>query len=261
MTKDDIAKTLGIIGVGHFAGFLVEGFRNVCPDMRVVLSPRNKEQAEKLASDYNCDIAISNQQVSDEADIIIVCVRPNVFENIIKEINFKSHQSVISVASGISIEMISELVSPATAIRALPISSAAINQSPILMMPNNSDIKPFLEILGKVYVMENEKEFTTAAAYSALYGWVFRLMDEAANWGAENGLQKEKALEIICDAFDSVPAMSNKEAPKPLDVIVESLATKGGITELGLNVIDDQHGFDAWKDALEAVYKKLSNTD
>ena len=259
MTKQDMAKTLGFIGVGHFAGFLVEGFRNVYPDMRIVLSPRNKEQAEKLASNFNCEIATSNQQVSDEADIIIVSVRPNVFKNIVKDIKFKSHQTVISVASGISIEMVSDLVSPANAIRALPISSAAINQSPILMMPNNSDIKSFLEILGKVYVIECEEEFTAAAAYSAFYGWGFRLMDEAANWGAENGLEKEKALEIIRDVFGSVPAMSEKEAHKPLDVIVESLATKGGITELGLNVIDQQHGFDAWKDALEAVHKKLSN--
>ncbi len=256
-----MTRSLGFIGVGHFAGFLIEGFRNKCTDMEIILSPRNKEQAEKLAGNFNCKIADSNQQVAEEADIVIVSVRPNIFEDVVSELNFNETQTVISVASGVSIDLIAELVAPAKAIRALPISSAAINQSPTLMIPDNDEVREFLEQLGKVYVMENEDQFTSAAAYSALYGWGFKLMDEVANWGAQNGLSKEQSLELLRDVMSGVAAMSEKDAHIPMDKIVESLATKGGITELGLNVIDDSQGFEAWHAALNAVHRRLSGKD
>ena len=252
---------LGFVGVGHFAGFLMEGFKNKCPDMEIILSPRNKDMALKLADRFGCEIAETNQQVADEADIVIISVRPNIFEDVVSDLNFSENQCVISVASGISIDLITEIVAPAKAIRALPISSAAINQSPTLMIPDDHEIRPFLENLGKVYVMENEDQFTSAAAYSALYGWGFRLLDEAADWGAKNGLQKNEALEILCDVMTGVSAMTEKDSHIPMEKIVESLATKGGITELGLNVMDQKNGFEAWHDALDAVHKRLSGKE
>lgn len=261
MTKIDLIKKIGFIGVGHFASFLVEGIRNKCPEMRIVLSPRNNEKSAYLSAKYNCYIAENNQQVSDESDIVIISVKPHDFADIVADINFRKQQTVISVAASLSINSISKLVAPAKAIRSLPISSAAINKSPTLMIPDDQDAKLFLELFGKVYVMDNEKQFTTAASYSAFYGWIFRIMNEAANWGEENGLEKENALEIIREVLSNVSEMSKKDAHIPLENIVESLATKGGITEQGLNIIEGKKGFDVWREALNSVHLRLSDMD
>ena len=55
----------------------------------------------------------------------------------------------------------------------------------------------------------------------------------------------------------SIQAMSTLEAYKPLTEILETLATEGGITELGLNIFNNKAGFEVWHVALDAVHKRL----
>ncbi len=252
---------LGIIGVGHFAGFLVEGFRNKYPDLEITLSPRGAEMSKLLAQKFDCTVAKDNQNVVDQSDIIIISVRPDLFEDVTGKINFKEDQITISVASGIMLEDIKKAVAPSKGVRALAISSAAINKSPVYLYPNVPDIKDFLAALGTVHVMENEEQFTAAAAYTALYGWGFKLLDEAANWGAENGLEKEQALTLMREVIGGVADMAERDADIPMDKLVEGLATKGGITELGLSVLNDHDGFEAWHHALDEVHKRLKGKD
>lgn len=253
--------SLGIVGVGHFASFLVEGFRNKCLDIDITLSPRGKKMAETVSQKFNCSIAQSNQEVVDQSDTVIISVRPEMFNDVVSALQFKENQTAISVVSGVKHETIKKLVAPAKGVRALAISSAAINRSPTFMFPDDLEVEEFLSALGPVHIMDNEAKFTAAAAYTALYGWGFKLLDEGAIWGANNGLEKDDALTLMREVIGSVVAMAERDVQKPMDKILESLATKGGITELGFGVLQEQNAFEAWHSALDAVHKRLKENN
>ena len=51
-------ERIGIIGVGHLAGYLVEGLRRASSDIEIVLSPRNAERSVSVCMS------------------VLVCVRP-----------------------------------------------------------------------------------------------------------------------------------------------------------------------------------------
>ena len=58
-------ERVGIIGVGHLAGYLVEGLRRASQDIEITLSPRNAERAASLAARFGAAVATDNQPVAD----------------------------------------------------------------------------------------------------------------------------------------------------------------------------------------------------
>lgn len=252
-------KKVGFIGVGHFAGYLVEGFRKASPEMTLILSPRGKTQSNHLAKKYNCEIVRSNQDVIDRSDIIILSIRPKNIDGVLKDLEFTDQSLIISVVAGASLDLIRRLVTPATAVCALPISCAAINQSPTFLYPDHEIAKEVLSYIGTVISFDNQDQFNTAGTYSAFYGWSFKFLEEMAGWGSSNGLPEDVARNIVQQIFIGMAGMAAKEIDNPLKNIVNAVATKGGITELGLNILDEQNGYKPWHDAMDAVHNRLSN--
>ncbi|MBT6031842.1 MAG: NAD(P)-binding domain-containing protein [Kordiimonadaceae bacterium] len=251
-------KNIGIIGVGHFAGYLVEGFSVAAPEIKIVLSPRSKDKSQFLAQKFNCDIADNNQDVIDRSDIIILSIKPIDLKDVIKDLNFTKKKLVISVVAGSDLNELSSLVEPANVVCSLPLSSAAINKSATLLYPHQNDAFEVLSLLGSVITCKSQQEFNTSGAFSAFYGWNFKFMAEMSKWGENNGLSRDMSRKIVEQIFEGSAGMSAKESEFTLDQIISNVATKGGITELGLNIIEQQNSFKALHDAMDAVRKRLS---
>lgn len=253
-----MTKKLGIIGVGHFASYLVEGFFNAAAENKILLSPRSHDRSQLLAQKFNCEVAIDNQDVIDRSDIIILAMKPKDLKSVIGDLNFTDKKLVISVVAGSQLGTLSSCVAPATMVCALPISCAAINKSPTLMYPHQEDAFKILSQVGTVMSCTSQQEFNTAGTYSAFYGWNFKFMAELSKWGEKNGLSCDMSRKIVEQILMGVSGMSANESDITLDDIIQNVATKGGITELGLNIIEDQDAFHAWHDAMDAVHKRLS---
>jgi pyrroline-5-carboxylate reductase len=252
-------KMVGIIGVGHLAGYLVEGLKRASPDIEIILSPRNQERSRSLATKYNAIIAENNQEVANSTNLIILSTRPTDSIAIASNINFHQNHIVISVAAGLTIDQLKPVITPAAIIRALPISSSAINQSPTLIYPDNLQVRKLFSLLGEVLILPEETLFTTATVITAFYGWVYALMDEIINWTVHQGIQYDIAREYVLKTVDSSVKMSLVQSEHSLAAILGTLATEGGITAHGLNILKQKNGLNAWIEALEAVLDKLKN--
>ncbi|MCC3861205.1 NAD(P)-binding domain-containing protein [Pseudemcibacter aquimaris] len=255
-----MTKNIGIIGVGHFAGYLVEGFMNRAPSINITLSPRNNEKAASLSKEYGCQVATDNQDVINKSDIIILAVRPDTVNSVLDGLEFPENKLVISVVAGSKPDLLKPLIAPANVVCCLPISCAAVNQSPTLLYPHNDEAHELLSLLGTVIPCQNQQEFTTASTYSAFYGWLFEFIAKAGKWGEENGLDPEMARKITEQTICGAAIMSGKDSDKTFEQIIENVATKGGITDLGLKVINADDGYKPWLDAMDAVKNRLSGS-
>ena len=56
-------QTIGFIGVGALALYTIKGVRSGGYQGPILLSPRNREKAEHLANNYNCEVQPDNQSV------------------------------------------------------------------------------------------------------------------------------------------------------------------------------------------------------
>ena len=257
-------KRVGILGVGHLAGYLVEGLRRhdcqSCEDwqsLEIVLSPRNAEQSARLAEHFGALVAADNQAVANTADLILVTTRPGDVVPACQSIAFRTGQTVVTTAVGVSLAALQAAVAPASAIRAMPITCAAINRSPTLLYPDHPQARALFELLGSVHVLDDEAQFTPASTIAAYYGWVYALMDEVVAWTVQAGVPPQIARNLVLETARGAAEMSLAYPEQELSALLDSLATPGGITRQGLRILQDRQSLDAWLEALEAVLERL----
>jgi len=255
-----VKKKIGLIGVGHLGQYLVKGFSNSSQDIEFHLSDPNPDKTEILVLKHGGFSTTSNQDVVDHAGIIILATRPDDLENAVKDLKFTQDQILVSVAAGISLKTLVPLVSPATAVRVLPISCVAINKSPILMYPENNTIKDLFSLVGHVHVLPNEDSFSPGTALvGAFYAWLFLLMDETSSWTCQNGIAPDMARKLVVQTMEGACGMALEQSSMDLKEIWKTLATPGGISELGAKVLSDNTSIKGFSKALNTVTDTLRN--
>ena len=250
-------EKVGIVGVGHLASYLVEGLRTADPNLEVLLSSYLSDHAERLAVDFCATALPNNQSVAEKVDLVIVSTRPGDITAACEAISFHADQLVVSTAAGVCISDLEPVVSPATPIRAMPITCAAIGLSPTLLFPDEASARTLFELLGSVHVFKNEDQFAAASVITAYYGWVYELLDVVVDWTAAAGVPPDKARALVLETTRGATEMGLNRPQESLADLLDSLATPGGITRYGLEKIRDRNGFEAWLAALDAVADKM----
>jgi pyrroline-5-carboxylate reductase len=252
-----VIERVGILGVGHLAGYLVEGLARARPELEVVLSPRNVHRTAQLAAVFAASVAADNQAVSEAADVVLVTTRPADVAGVCRAIAFRAGQTVISTAAGVPLSALASDVAPATAVRAMPLTCSAIGRSPTLLLPDDPIARELFEHLGTVHCVEDEAQFNAASAIAAYYGWIFALMDEAVAWCTGAGVPRSTARGLVLETTRGAAQMGLLHPERELSDLLESLATPGGVTRQGLETLERRGSLGAWIEALEEVLQRL----
>ena len=97
---------LGFIGVGHLAGYLVQGLRSARSDLEFFFSDPEPANALRLARQYGAEVLEENQAAVERADIVILAVRPPDVFSAIEKVAFREDQVLVSVASPMEMSMV-----------------------------------------------------------------------------------------------------------------------------------------------------------
>ena len=250
-------KRIGFIGVGHLSAYLIRGLRAAAPDLQLYYSDPYPARAKKLAEQYGGEVVPDNQVAVDRAEAVILAVRPMDVVTAIQDLIFRSDQTLISVAAGVPIETMRPHAHPAEVVRSLPISCSAINLSPTLIYPESKRARWLFDLLGRAHLLPNEEMFATITALGGYYAWIFALMDETVEWAVESGMPDDTARNIVAETIRGAAGMALDQRDITLRDIWTTLATPGGISEQGLKILHKRKSLDAWREALEAVAKRM----
>ncbi len=253
-----MTDTIGFIGVGHLAGYMVEGLRRGGFTGRIDLSPRNAERAAALAARFEATVAQSNQQVADEAETLFLTVRPALAAAVLGELNLSAEHEVISCCAGITrAALAAAAAGPARLVRAMPISCAAQCESPTPLFPDDPRARAVLERLGTVIAVPDEAAFETASVNAALYGWFVALFGWMADANRAAGLPDAVARDLVLRTARGAASAGLADPQRKLSDILQSLATPGGFTAQGMEVLTEAKVPEAWTDAFAAVHQRL----
>ena len=99
---------LGFIGTGKIAASVITGIcKSKISYKKIIISPRNKKIALRLKRKFKkIIIAKDNQQIIDQSNWVFLSVTPTVGEKIIKDLKFKSTQTVVSFISTITLSQL-----------------------------------------------------------------------------------------------------------------------------------------------------------
>ena len=90
---------LGFIGTGKISSSVISGIcKSSIKYNKIFVSSRNKKISKKLKNKFkNIKIEESNQKILDKCNWIFLAVTPTVGEKIIKDLKFRSKQTIIRV--------------------------------------------------------------------------------------------------------------------------------------------------------------------
>lgn len=101
---------VGFLGTGAITSAMVTGLSATKGEYEMVLSPRNAVVAADLARRFpSVAIASSNQAVLDACETVVIAVRPQIAEEVLKELRFSADHSVVSVVSGFPVARLARL--------------------------------------------------------------------------------------------------------------------------------------------------------
>jgi pyrroline-5-carboxylate reductase len=236
--------------------------RGICssPELagvKIVTSPRNAENASKLAGLYkNVSIAASNQEVLDASDWITISVIPSVAESVVRELHFRTDHTVISVLATKRLHVVRSWMQPVSKMfRMVPMPFIAHRTGPISLYPADGEMEEFFSHLGQVMVMDKEPQIELTNAITAVTNATYTVIQKVAEWGEENGLPHDKAVNYTISYFEAMLRQISGERSRELPRFVEE-RTPGGINDTVMKLISSGGGFTLWRDGLNAAIKK-----
>ena len=252
---------LGFIGTGKIASSVILG---VCKSKikfrQIIVSPRNKRIANNLKKKFKkVSIAKNNQDVINKSNWIFLSVTPKVGDKIIKDLKFKSNQTIISFISTINLSELKKMIKVKSKIvRAIPLPPISIKKGPVPICPPNRQVKIFFDKIGSTIEIKNEKlsiNFWSTSGMMASYYEMLRVM---SNWLVKKGIKKQDAQKYITSLFLALSEDAVVNSKKDLKHLVNESQTPKGLNQQGLNTMSKKGVYKSVVNTLNSIHKRLN---
>ena len=252
MEKDILEnKKIAVIGAGHMGQAIVKGLINSRKIKRSNIFISNK---------------LNNIAIVKKADYIFIAVKPFLVKKVLKEIKSVIKSKIIlSVAAGIHLEMLLSYSNVSQKIiRLMPNIPVSENKGVIGFFANknisNSEknrVLKFVSLLGKVFIVKKEEDLDILTLVTgcgpAISAYFINLV---SGYAIKQGFSQTESTNMALKIFEGTTnyLINNNLTPSKL---IESVATKGGVTEVIISSLNKNGVNKLFEEAMESGYDML----
>jgi pyrroline-5-carboxylate reductase len=239
---------IGFIGTGSMGGMFIRKFTETgaVAACDIIASNRSADKLAALAAKTGAIAAGSNRDVVKSADVIFLCVKPLDVTGVMHEIQdlLTREKLLVSIASSITIDDLS-LMSNARVARVIPsVTSECLKGISLVTFGSKAEITDkkliiaLLDHISKAVEVEEKDLETLLDLTSCAPAFIAALMREFAQSAVRlRGITPELAELLVKETLAGTSDMLAREGCS-FEEIVTEVATKGGITEEGVKIID-----------------------
>ena len=252
---------LGFIGTGKIASSVITG---VCKSSikynKIYISSRNQKIAKGLKKKFKkIFIEKDNQKIIDNCNWVFLSVTPMVGKRIIKNLNFKSNQTIISFISTITIPKLKKMIKVKTDIvRAIPLPPISLKKGPVPICPPNKKVKKFFDKIGSTIEIKNEKLSINFWSTSGMMASYYQMLKVMSGWLIKKGINKLDAQKYITSLFLALSEDAVVNSKKDLKFLVKESQTPKGLNEQGLKEMSKKGVYKSVINSLNSIYKRLN---
>ncbi|MEF0942721.1 pyrroline-5-carboxylate reductase [Rhizobium sp. BR 362] len=253
-------KAIGFVGTGAITEAMVEGLlAEPAYVSEIHVSPRNAETAAGLAAKFDgVTVAADNQTVVDHSDVVLLAIRPQIAEDVIRRLRFRNGQRIVSVVATLERQSVLNWIgADVDLVQAIPLPFVADRQGVTAIYPPDPDIADLFDALGTAVQCESRKEYDLLAAASATMSTFFGVMEFTTEWLEKNGLDRSKGQAYIAPLFASLAQRANEPDVMSFNSLTSEFATKGGLNEQVLSDFEENGGRQALTAALDRVLARI----
>lgn len=257
-------KTIGFIGAGNMGSAIAKGLiaseAVMASNILVTdLDTKKTLEFEKIGARVRPNAAI----LAAEADVVILAVKPNAFENVLSGISHITKPLYISIAAGITIDFIKEFFDSDTrVIRVMPNTPALIGEGVTVVASKApataDDEKIACEIFESVGIVETMNE-SYLNAIGSLSGsspaYVYMMIEAMADGAVADGIPREIAYRLAAQSVSGSARMVLETGNHPA-YLKDMVCSPGGTTISAVAALE-QCGFrSAIINAMKACTKR-----
>lgn len=206
----------------------------------------------KLArfQEQGAHVVTDNTEAVKEAQVVFLCVKPWLAEQVLQEINpvmEAGRHTLVSVVAGITgkdtCRMAEHNGAAPQVLLCLPNTAASVCQSMTFLVPVNADaertaaIGQLLSALGGVMVIEERLLPAGMALASCGIAYAMRYARAATEGGVELGMRAGDSLRVVLQTMAGAAALLQQSGTNP-EAEIDKVTTPGGFTIRGLNEME-----------------------
>lgn len=246
---EKINKKLGFIGCGKMASAIIGGCLSSedFDNSNICASEINSDARNLAQKKFGIKIFDNNKEVVESSDVIIFCVKPFVIKDVLNEIKscVNKEKLFISIAAGVKIETIKEILGDVKVIRVMPNTPAMVKEGMSAICPDNGIDENSKTLAQKIMNSVGETVFTQEKyidIITSLSGsgpaFYYKIINDMAKSAAQMGLDYKTALKLSAQTAVGSGKMILQSGIEP-ETLIDNVTTKGGCTEIGNGVLNN----------------------
>ena len=252
---------LGFIGTGKIAASVITGICNSNISFKkIIISSRNKAISKKLKKKFKkVNIAENNQEIVNKCNWVFLSVTPTIGKKIIKDLRFKTNQTIISFISTITLGQLKKAIKVKTTIvRAIPLPPISLKKGPVPICPPNKKIKDFFNKIGTTVEIKNEKSSINFWSISGMMASFYELLKVMTDWLVKRGVKRNDAQKYITSLFLALSEDAVANSKKDLKHLVKDSQTPKGLNEQGVKELTKAGFYKSLEKTLNSIHKRLN---
>ena len=237
---------IGFIGTGNMGGALINGL--LASEKYTVIVYDKDINKSTVFKESGAEVAENIQKLTATADVIILTVKPNVYQPVLKELNEIDYsKKLISVAPGITIEYIKSQLPNAKIIRTMPNTPALVGEGMTLIAASSdetlqNEVTEIFKCVGEVSVIPETLMDAGVALSGSSPAMIYRMIDIMSNSALSYGIPKNEAVKIAAQTVLGSAKMVLETGKHPMQ-LSDEVCSPGGTTIAAVNELENQ-GFD-----------------
>lgn len=217
---------VGFIATGEIAAAMVRGLAGCGHE--ILVSDRNARIAANLSTEVYGVAVAANPDVVASSDIVVLCLRAEVADEVLLPLPFRKGQSVISVMLGVGLNRLRALCAPATDIAVtIPMPGIERGGCPLPVFPASPALESLYGSRNLIMPVSSETALNAHFSASALAAPLLATMAETAEWLAGHTNDVDRAEAYVVTMVRSLLAPSPE--PSGLAATLQTLSTEGGL--------------------------------
>lgn len=243
-------EKIGFVGAGKMASAIISGILDsgLFKKENILASEYSEQSAKDAEERLGIKVFSNNLELVKNVDVVVFCVKPFVFKEVLEQVSkvFTPSKLAVSIVAGMRTETIEELLpKKSRVVRVMPNTPALIKEGMSATTngryANEEDsrlIEDIFKSVGAVVKVEEDLIDAVTGVSGSGPAFYYNMIEELAQGGVKLGLDYETS--ILLSAKTALGAA--KMVLDKIDTtknLMQAVTTKGGTTEVGLNVMRD----------------------
>jgi pyrroline-5-carboxylate reductase len=239
---------IGFIGTGNMGTALINGLINseFATANDIYAYDISYDKLLKLKDELSINISKSNVDVINECDVVILAIKPNLYDSVLEEIknDVDENKIIIIIAPGISIDHVKSILNKGKIVRTIPNTPALIGEG-ITAISYPEDISfNDKEIVEKIFkscgeIVEIKENLIDAAMAisSCSPAYVYMFIEALSDAGVSLGLPRDVAYKLSSKAVSGSGSMVLKTGFHP-GYLKDMVTSPSGTTIQGVRTLE-----------------------